>query len=176
MELAHANRVATMGQLTASIAREVAQPIGSALNNARAALNFLNKSFPDLDNVREALGCIVGDADRAGGILDRIRDQIKKASPRNDRFDLNQVIEEVIKLAQSMITEKGVSVQVRLASRTAPVHGDRVQLQQVVLNLILNAVEAMNSIEAGERQLLISTEQSQANSTPVAVRDSWAGH
>ncbi len=175
MELAHANRVATMGQLSASIAHEVTQPIGSARNNARAALNFLNRSPPDLDEVREALGCIVGDADRAGGIIERIRNQIKKAPPRNDRFDLNQVIEEVIGLAQSVITENGVSVQTRLASGMAPVHGDRVQLQQVVLNLILNAVEAMSSVEAGERELLISTEQSQANSTLVAVRDSGPG-
>jgi len=88
---------------------------------------------------------------------------------------LNQVIEEVIGLAQSMITENGVSVQTRLASGMAPVHGDRVQLQQVVLNLILNAVEAMSSVEAGERELLISTEQSQANSTLAAVRDSGPG-
>jgi PAS domain S-box-containing protein len=175
MELAHANRVATMGQLSASIAHEITQPIGSARNNARAALNFLDRSPPDLDEVREALGCIVGDADRAGGIIERIRDQIKKAPPRNDRFDLNQVIEEVIGLAQSVITESGVSVQTRLASGMAPVHGDRVQLQQVVLNLILNAVEAMSLVEAGERELLIGTEQSQENSTLVAVRDSGPG-
>jgi len=175
MELAHANRVATMGQLSASIAHEVTQPIGSARNNARAALNFLDRSPPDLDNVREALGCIVGDADRAGGIIERIRDQIKKAPPRNDRFDLNQAIEEIIGLAQSTITENGVSVQSQLASGMTPVHGDRVQLQQVVLNLILNAVEAMNSVEAGERELLISTDQSETNGTLVAVRDSGLG-
>jgi PAS domain S-box-containing protein len=174
-ELAHVGRVMTLGQLTASIAHEINQPIGSARNNARAALNFLDRIPPDLGEVREALGCIVGDADRAGGIIDRIRDQIRKASPRNDRFDLNQAIEEVIGLAQSAITENGVSVQTRLASGMAPVHGDRVQLQQVVLNLILNAVEAMSSVEADERELLISTEQSQANGTLVAVRDSGPG-
>jgi PAS domain S-box-containing protein len=174
-ELAHVSRVMTLGQLTASIAHEVNQPIGSARNNARAALNFLNRSHPDLDEVREALGCIVADADRAGGIIDRIRDQIKKVPPRSDPFDLKRAIEEVIGLAQSMITENGVSVQTRLASGMAPVHGDRVQLQQVVLNLILNAVEAMKSVEADERQLLISTDQSEANGTLVAVRDSGPG-
>jgi signal transduction histidine kinase len=161
--------------LTASIAHEVNQPIGSARNNARAALNFLERRPPDLDEVREALGCIVADADRAGGIIDRIRDQIKKVPPRSDRFDLNRAIEEVIGLAQSMITENGVSVQSRLASGMAPVHGDRVQLQQVVFNLILNAVEAMSSVEAEERELLISTDQSEANGTLVAVRDSGSG-
>ena len=174
-ELAHVSRVMTLGQLTASIAHEVNQPIGSARNNARAALNFLDGSPPDLDEVREALGCIVADADRAGGIIERIRDQIKKVPPRNDCFDLNQAIEEVIGLAQSTITENGVSMQTRLASGMAPVHGDRVQLQQVVLNLILNAVEAMNSVEAAERELLITTDQSQANGTLVAVRDSGPG-
>jgi signal transduction histidine kinase len=169
------NRLSRMGELAASIAHEVNQPIGSARNNARAALNFLDRSPPDLDEVREALGCIVADADRAGGIIDRIRDQIKKVPPRNDRFDLNRAIEEVIGLAQSMIAENGVSVQSRLASGMAPVLGDRVQLQQVVLNLILNAVEAMRSVEADERELVISTDQSEANGTLVAVRDSGPG-
>jgi PAS domain S-box-containing protein len=174
-ELAHVSRVMTLGQLTASIAHEVNQPIGSARNNARAALNFLDRSHPDLGEVREALGCIVADADRAGGIIDRIRDQIKKVPPRSDRFDLNRAIEEVIGLAQSMITENGVSVRSRLANGMTPVHGDRVQLQQVVLNLILNAVEAMRSVEADERQLFITTDQSEANGALVAVRDSGPG-
>ncbi|WP_354082031.1 AAA family ATPase [Bradyrhizobium sp. S3.3.6] len=174
-ELAHVSRVMTLGQLTASIAHEVNQPIGSARNNARAALNFLDRIPPDLGEVSEALACIVADADRAGGIIDRIRDQIKKAPPRSDRFDLNEAIEEVIGLAQSTIAENRVSVQRRLASGMAPVHGDRVQLQQVVLNLILNAVDAMSSVETDERELLISTDQNEANGTLVGVRDSGPG-
>ncbi|MGY4427717.1 signal transduction histidine kinase [Bradyrhizobium sp. F1.13.1] len=131
MQLAHANRVDTMGQLTASIAHEVKQPIATARNNARAALNFLDKQPPELDEVREALGCIVGDADRAGGIIDRIRDHIKKAPPRNDCFDLNRAIDEVIELAQSAIAETGVSVKTRLRERMYPIQGDRIQVQQV---------------------------------------------
>lgn len=174
-ELAHVSRVMTLGQLTASIAHEVNQPIGSARNNARAALNFLDRTPPDLDEVREALGCIVSDADRAGGIIDRIRDQIKKVPPRSDRFDLNRAIEEVIELAHSMISEHGVSMQSRLANRVVAVRGDRVQLQQVMLNLILNAVEAMIPIEEGKRELLISTDQSDKNDTIVSVRDSGPG-
>jgi C4-dicarboxylate-specific signal transduction histidine kinase len=174
-ELAHVSRVMTLGQLTASIAHEVNQPIGSARNNARAALNFLDRNPPDLGEVREALGCIVADADRAGGIIDRIRDQIRKVPPRSDRFDLNRAIEEVIELAQSMIAEHGVSTQSRLASGMAPVRGDRIQLQQVILNLILNAIEAMSSVEEGERELVISTQQSEENGTLVAVRDSGPG-
>ena len=174
-ELAHAGRVVTLGQLTASIAHEVSQPIGSARNNARAALNFLNRPTPDLDEVREALTSIVDDADRAGGIIDRIKDQIKKASPRSDRFDLNRAIEEVVMLAQGRITENGISVQSRFASEMAPVHGDRIQVQQVVLNLILNAIEAMSPVEAADRVLSISTEKARADSALVVVRDSGPG-
>ena len=117
----------------------------------------------------------MGDADRAGDIIDRIRDHIKKAPPRKDRFDLNEAINEVIVLARSAITKNGVSVQTRLTEGLFPVQGDRVQLQQVVLNLILNAVEAMSSVEAGPRELLISTEQSQTGGVLVSVRDSGPG-
>jgi PAS domain S-box-containing protein len=175
MEVAHANRIATMGQLTASIAHEIAQPIGSARNNARAALNFLDRQPPDLGEVREALGCVVGDADRARDIIDRIRDHIKKAPPRCDRIDLNKAINEVIVLTRSEITKNGVSVQTRLTEGLFPVKGDPVQVQQVVMNLILNAVEAMSSVEAEVRELLISTEQSQTDGVLVAVRDSGPG-
>jgi signal transduction histidine kinase len=117
----------------------------------------------------------VGAADRSGEIIDRIRDHIKKAPPRKTHFDLNHAIDEVIVLARSAITRNGVSVQTLLAEGLAPVQGDRVQLQQVVLNLILNAVEAMGSVEAGTRELLISTEQNQAKGVLVAVRDSGPG-
>jgi C4-dicarboxylate-specific signal transduction histidine kinase len=174
-ELAHVSRVTTLGQLTASIAHEVNQPIAAARNNARAGLNFLDRRPPDLGEVREALDCIVGDTDRAADIIDRIRDHIKKAPPQKERFDLNEAINEVIVLARSEISKNGVSVQTALTGRVLPVEGDRVQMQQVVLNLILNAVEAMGSVEAGPRELSISTEQTRANSVLVAVRDSGPG-
>jgi C4-dicarboxylate-specific signal transduction histidine kinase len=174
-DLAHMNRLSVMGELTASLAHEITQPIGSARNNARAALNFLAKQPPDLGEVREALGCVVNDADRAGNIIDRIRDHIRKAPPRKHRFDLNEAINEVIVLARSAIAENGVSVQTRLTEGLAPVQGDRVQLQQVVLNLILNAVEAMGSVEAGPCELLISTEQTRTGCVLVSVRDSGPG-
>ena len=173
--LAHMNRLSVMGQLTASLAHEIMQPIGSALNNARAALNFLDKQPPDLSEVREALGCVVGDADRAGDIVGRIRDQIKKAPPRKCSFDLNEAINEVILLARSVVTKNGVSVQTRLIEGLAPVDGDCVQVQQVVLNLILNAVEAMSTVEAGPRELSISTEQTRTGGVLVSVRDSGPG-
>jgi PAS domain S-box-containing protein len=174
-DLAHMNRVGMMGELAASLAHEITQPIAAGRNNARAALNFLDQQPPDLGEVREALGCAVGDADRAGQIVDRIRDHIKKAPPRKHRFDLNEAINEVIVLARSAIAENGVSVQTRLSEGLAPVEGDRVQLQQVILNLVLNAAEAMSVIDRGARQLLISTDQGGANGVLVAVRDSGPG-
>ena len=105
-DLAHMNRLSMMGELAASLAHEITQPIATARNNARAALHFLDTQPPDLGEVREALACVVGDADRAGEIIDRIRDHIKKAPPRKDRFDLNEAINEVIALAQSAIIEE----------------------------------------------------------------------
>jgi PAS domain S-box-containing protein len=174
-ELTHVGRVATLGQLTASIAHEVTQPIGSARNNARAALNFLDRQAPNLVEVREALECVVADADRAGQIVSRIRDHIKKAPPRRERFDLNEAIDEVLLLARTTIMENEVSVRTRLAEGPLAAYGDRVQLQQVVLNLILNAVEAMASVKVGMRQLLISTEQNRPDEVLVAVRDSGPG-
>ena len=171
---AHTNRVSVMGELAASLAHEITQPIASARNNARAARNFLDNDPRELGEVREALDCVVGDADRAGNIVERIREQIKKAPPRKDHFDLNSAINEVIVLARSAIIRNGVSVETRLAEELIPVHGDRVQLQQVVLNLILNAVEAMGSTETGARELLISTDQDHKGII-VAVRDSGPG-
>jgi C4-dicarboxylate-specific signal transduction histidine kinase len=174
-ELAHASRVMTLGQLAASIAHEIAQPIASARNNVRAAMNFLDKQSPDLRDAREALDCAVGDADRAGDILDRIRDLIRKAPTRKDLVDLNESIDEVILLARNAIAKNGVSVQTHLTRGLVAVCGDRVQLQQVIMNLILNAVEAMCSVEAKTRELLIHTERNQTNGVLVAVSDSGPG-
>jgi C4-dicarboxylate-specific signal transduction histidine kinase len=174
-ELAHISRVTTLGQLTASIAHEIAQPISSARNNARAALNFLGRQPPELGEIRAALSCVVDDADRAGDIIDRIRDHIKKSPPRKARFDLNATINEVLVLARSAINENAVSVQTCLAEGLLPLQGDRVQLQQVLLNLVLNAVEAMGSVAARERDLLISTEPNQTGGVLIAVRDSGPG-
>jgi PAS domain S-box-containing protein len=173
-DFAHMNRVSIMGELAASLSHEITQPIASARNNARAAMNFLNKEPPELGEVREALGCVVGDADRAGDIVSGIREQIKKAPPRKDHFDLNAAISEVIVLARSVFIRNGVSVQTRLSDGLSPVHGDRVQLQQVALNLILNAVEAMGSVDGGARELLISSEQDNTGAL-VAVRDTGPG-
>jgi len=173
-DFAHVNRVSVMGELAASLAHEITQPIGSARNNARAAQNFLDMQPPRLGKVREALNSVVGNTDRAGDIIERIREQVKKTPPRKEDFDLNAAIDEVMVLARSLIIRNDVSVQSRLADRLFPINGDRVQLQQVILNLILNAVEAMGSVEAEARDLLISTEQG-LTGVLVAVRDSGPG-
>jgi PAS domain S-box-containing protein len=172
---AHVNRVSVMGALAASLAHEVKQPIATARNNARAALNFLEMPVPDLAEVREALGGIVSDADRAGEIIDRIRDHITKASPRHERFDLNESITEVLDLARTVISKNGVSLQTRLAAGLEPVLADRIQLQQVALNLVLNAIEAMASVETEGRELLIITERAETGGVLVEVRDSGPG-
>jgi signal transduction histidine kinase len=129
---------------------------------------------PDLGEVKEALACVVGDTDRAANIIDRMREHVKKAPRRKERFDLNVAINEMMVLARSAIIRYRVSVQTRLSEGLVKIHGDRVQLQQVVLNLILNAVEAMDTVEVGARELLISTEQDQTGIL-AAVRDSGPG-
>jgi PAS domain S-box-containing protein len=173
-DFVHMNRVSVMGELVASLSHEISQPIASARIYARAAQNFIDMQPPDLGEVREALAGIVGNADRAGDIIGRIREQIKKAPPRKERFDLNAAINEVIVLGRSAIIKNRVWVQTRLSEGLFPVHGDRVQLQQVVLNLLLNAVEAMGSVEAAPRELLISTKQDHTG-VLVAVHDSGPG-
>ena len=174
-DFAHLSRVTTLGELAASIAHEITQPIAAARNNARAALNFLDKQPPDLGEVGEALHCIVGDADRAGSIIDRIRDHIRKKPPRKEHFDLNKAILEVIVLAQSAITVSKVAMKTRLLEGALFVEGDRVQLQQVVLNLVLNAVEAIDLVQEGPRELSITSERGHGRGVLVAVRDTGPG-
>jgi PAS domain S-box-containing protein len=173
-DLAHMNRLSIMGELTASLAHEILHPIATARNNARSALRFLDMDPVDLGEVREALECVVRDTDRGKDIVGRIREHIKKTPPRKERFDINEAIREVIVMVQSAIDKNNVSVSTRLMEGLMAVQGDRVQLQQVVLNLVLNAVEAMSSVE-GVRKLSINTEQDKAGGILVAVRDSGPG-
>src|SRR5262249_28405734 len=144
--------------------------------NARAGTRFLQMSPPNLDGAMEALGCVVRDADRAKDIVDRMRDHVKNAPPRREPFDLNEAVSEVIDMVRSAIARNGIAVSTHLMDGLVPVRGDRVQLQQVVLNLILNAVEAMSSVEKGARELSIRIEQAQAGGgILVAVHDSGPG-
>ncbi|MCC8953208.1 AAA family ATPase [Bradyrhizobium sp. Pear77] len=174
-ELAHANRVATMGQLTASIAHEVKQPIAASVTNVSAALRWLDRQPPDMKEVREALARAVSSGNRAGEVLDRIRNLVKKAPPRKDSLAINEAILEVIELTRGEVMKNSVSVQMQLAEALPSITGDQVQLQQVVLNLIINAVQAMSTANDEPRQLLISTEKAESGGVLVAVRDSGPG-
>jgi C4-dicarboxylate-specific signal transduction histidine kinase len=164
-----------MGQLTASIAHEVNQPIAAMVTNAEAARRWLNHQPPNLEEAQQSLARIVKDGSRAGDVIGRIRELIKKTPPRKDGVDMNEAIREVIELTRGEAVKTGVSVQAELVEGLPLVHGDRVQLQQVMLNLIINAVEAMGSVRDGPRELLISTRQAEPDGVLVMVQDSGPG-
>jgi PAS domain S-box-containing protein len=170
--LAHVNRITMMGQLTASIAHEVNQPIAAIVANAHAGLLWLDASPPDLAEVRQALEGIVKDGDRAGNVVSRIRDLVKKMPPRDAPFDINELLLEVVALTRSELLRNRVSLETRLQEGLPLSHGDRVRLQQAVLNLIFNAIEAMGGVDEGPRALLIKTEKQAPDRLLIAVRDS----
>jgi PAS domain S-box-containing protein len=175
LELAHANRVATMGQLTASIAHEVSQPISAVAMNASAALRWLDRKLPDVEKAQFSLEQIVQDANRSGEVIGRMRELFRKAPPRKERLDLNEAVREVIVLTGSETLKNAVSVKTQLAEALSPIEGDRVQLQQVLLNLVVNAIQAMSTVADGMRDLLITTAPAEANSVLVQVADSGPG-
>jgi len=175
MELAHANRVATMGQLSASIAHEVSQPIAGAITNAHAALRLLDAGPLNTDGFRRALERIVRDGKRAGDVVDRVRALVKKAPPRKDVLDVNEAMVEIVRLIRGEVAKHGILAQTQLATDLPRIEGDRVQLQQVMLNLIINAVEAMSAVPDGSRRLLIRTARTGAADVLIAVQDSGPG-
>jgi PAS domain S-box-containing protein len=159
-ELAHVTRVATVGELTASIAHEINQPLAAVVTNANASLRWLSRDSPNLAEACEAIRRIVRDGNRAGEVIARMRALFKKASTTKERLDINQAIEEVVTLAQSEVQRNRVSLQSRLANDLLPVMGDRIQLQQVILNLIINAIEAISGeVSEGPRDLLVSSQK-----------------
>jgi C4-dicarboxylate-specific signal transduction histidine kinase len=173
--LAHANRLATVGQLSASVAHEVNQPIAAAVTNAHAALRWLGAQPPDTEEVRQALGRIISNGNRAGEVIGRIRALVKKAPPRKDNLQINEAIREVIALTHGDVVRSGVSLQTQLAEALPLIQGDRVQLQQVILNLMVNAIEAMSGVGDGLRELCISTAVARSADVLVTVRDSGPG-
>jgi signal transduction histidine kinase len=173
-ELAHANRVTAMGELTAAIVHEVNQPIAGVVANADAAMRWLVAQPPDLEEARQALESIVEDGQRTSDIVSRVRALARKVAPRRELLDINQVIRDVIALTRTQIQRNDVALLAQLAGDIGPVSGDRVQMQQVILNLILNAVEAMASA-AGHRELRISTTNHAPDGVLVAVTDSGPG-
>src|SRR6201987_5728379 len=174
LELAHANRVVTMGQLTASITHEVNQPITAAVPYALAARRFLSAAPPNFHEVDDALSRIVKEGNRAGEVVGRIRALIKKAPARKDPVEINDAVLEVIALTRTEAANNRVSVRTQLAEGLPRIQGDRVQLQQVLLNLIINAIEAMCDVGEEERELLIST-RNEPDGVSVEVRDSGPG-
>jgi C4-dicarboxylate-specific signal transduction histidine kinase len=164
-----------MGQLTASIAHEVNQPIAATVTNAEAALRFLGAQEVNPNEIRQILDDIVKDGARAGEVIGRIRDLIKKAPPRRDRLDINGAIRQVVELTRGEAVKNGVLVQTQLADGLTLIQGNRVELQQVLLNLIINAIEAMSATGQGARELLITTGQAEPNGVLVAVTDSGPG-
>ena len=175
VDLAHVDRMTTIGRLTASIAPEVTQPIAAIVTNAQAARHFLNRRPPDLDEVREALDCIVTEAYRASDVIYRIRGLFKETPPKRERAEINGAIRDVLELTRGEAAKNGVSVRTQFAEPSPVVQADRAQLEQVILNLIINAFEAMISMRSGARELLICTEKSDSNGALVAVRDSGPG-
>jgi PAS domain S-box-containing protein len=174
-ELAHVTRVTVLGELAASIAHEISQPVAAVVMNADAGLRWLSGVSPDLDEAREAIRRITRDGKRAGNVISRLRSLFKKTGAAMDRLDLNEVIEEVVILTESEARRNKLVLRKELAADLPPVLGDRVQLQQVLVNLILNAIEAMASVEDRERVLLLSTQPDEASQVRVTVQDSGIG-
>ena len=174
-ELSHVTRVMTMGELAASIAHEINQPLAAIVNNGSACLRWLAGDPPNLDEARETARGIICDGTRAGEVITRIRALLRKTETQKVRLDINQIIQEVVLLTRNEAVRNGVALRMELAADLPPVLGDRVQLQQIILNLVINGVEAMASVTDRPRELLISSRQHEADQVLVAVEDSGVG-
>jgi len=174
-ELAHVTRVMTLGELMASLAHEVNQPLAAVVTNAQACLRWLALEPPRPDEARAAVERIVRDSNRASEVIQRIRALVKKSEPQMAALDINDVIREAISLEQREMLSRQVSLRTELASALPPVLGDRVQLQQVVINLVMNALEAMAPVSDRPRDMLIRSQRDASNEVIVAVTDSGMG-
>jgi C4-dicarboxylate-specific signal transduction histidine kinase len=177
-ELAHVSRVATMGELTASIAHEVNQPLSAALNNASACVRWLAAN--NLEEARQSASLVTSNVRRAAEIIAGIRALAKKAPPRKEPLDINETIREVFALVRNALHSNRVSLETDLANDLPLIIGDRVQLQQVILNLLINAIEAMAEIEEQPRILWVSSKRriepsDNSEQVLIAVRDSGPG-
>jgi two-component system sensor kinase FixL len=173
-ELAHVSRVTTLGELAASIAHEVNQPLAAIVTNGEAAARFLDRDEPDLAEVRAAVAGMVSDARRAGEVVARLRALAKKTSPQKTNLVVNDVVSETIQLVRREVADNRVVLQVDLADGLAPVIGDRVQLQQVIINLVVNGIEAMAAITDRRRELKVRTAVD-GNNVLVAMEDNGIG-
>jgi C4-dicarboxylate-specific signal transduction histidine kinase len=173
-DLAHASRVTTMGELTASLAHEVNQPIAAAVTDANTCLRWLTRDQPDLEEARAAASRIVKDAMRAADIISRIRLLFKKVSPQRELVDVNEVIREMTILLHNEASRYSISFRTELEADFPPVMGDRVQLQQVFMNLILNAIDAVKDVD-GTRELAIKSQREENDQLLVSISDTGLG-
>jgi len=174
-ELARVGRLTTMGELVASIAHEVNQPLAAILANGEAGLRWLNRNEPDLDEVRNAVSRITQDASRAGKMIENLRALAKKSEPQFARLDINDAIQEILALTRTELVQHEVALRTDLSARDRMVFGDRVLLQQVILNLILNSIEAMSAVVDRPKVLTISSERVEPSGVLVAVKDTGRG-
>jgi PAS domain S-box-containing protein len=174
-ELAHVTRVMTMGELVASIAHEVNQPLGAIVTNGHACVRLLSRKVPDLEKSLEVIGRMISDGMRASEVIKRIRDLLHKSPPEKAPLNINETIQEVIALVSSDVLRSKVELQTELGAELPPIVGDRIQLQQVILNLILNAKEAMSATQINPRELLVTSRKGKSGEVVVAVRDSGKG-
>jgi PAS domain S-box-containing protein len=175
LDLAHVSRISTLGQMAASIAHEINQPLAGIVLNGNASLRWLAGDPPHLEEAREATRRIVRDGQRAGDVITRLRSLFRRESTPSERLAMNDVIQEVIAITRGEVQKGGANLQIRLSPDLPFVTGDRVQLQQLMLNLIMNAVEAMGEVEDRPREILISTQRGEENAVQVAVQDSGVG-
>jgi PAS domain S-box-containing protein len=174
-ELARVARLTTMGELVTSIAHEINQPLAAVATNADACLRWLNREKPDLDEARDAVTRIVGNAQRAGDVIRGLRALARKSGPELARFDINDAIQEVLALVRTELQRQGVVLHTDLTVGKRPVFGDRVQLQQVLLNLIINGIEAMSTVTERTRELTVSSALAEPGTVLVAVEDTGTG-
>jgi PAS domain S-box-containing protein len=174
-ELARSARLATMGELAASLSHEMNQPLGAIVTYGEAGLRWLNRDEPDLDEARDALSRMMRDAQRASGVIRGLRALTKKSGPQVAKLDLNDAIHEVLTLTRSELQRHGVVLRIRPSDADRPVFGDRVQLQQVLLNLIMNAVESMSAVTDRPKMLTIASEPVETDGLLVSVEDTGTG-
>jgi PAS domain S-box-containing protein len=173
-DLAHVSRVTTMGELTASLAHEVNQPIAAAVTDANTCLRWLTRDHPDVPEAREAASRTVKDATRAADIISRIRLLFEKGTLQREPVDLNEVIREMVLLLRGEATRYSISVRTELAADPSQIMGDRVQLQQVMMNLIMNSIDAMRDAD-GTRELIINSQRAENDKLTVSISDTGVG-